>query len=364
MNTLKTLTAWFLTAATALASTVSPAIDNSAYSHDADNGARNPQWMSSLPDSRKFSELSVPGTHDTMALYGGDYAQAQSMSLAKQLDAGIRALDIRCRHYENTFQIYHGFVYQFASFETVLDAVQQFLNQNPRETVYMYIQSETTDITPAKGNTRSFAETFDDYKSRYPGLFWEYTGENPTLGETRGKVVVIQNFYHSPAVGLDYDRFVKRDNDWKVSTNWKLYDKWTSVKSQLQLAATASTDTVFSIGLNGAEIAFPYFVASGHSSPGTNAPQLMTGLTTPGWKDWYPDFPRVNCVLGICSIAFLGTNQLTNLWLLTQRMTVDLLNMDPRNKDRERIPYPRVGLIWADFPGRSLIENIIALNRR
>lgn len=49
---------------------------------------------------------------------------------------------------------------------------------------------------------------------------------------------------------------------------------------------------------------FPYFVASGKSSPQNGAPRLATGLTTPGFKKYYPDFPRVACFIGICTIAF------------------------------------------------------------
>lgn len=30
----------------------------------------------------------------------------------------------------------------------------------------------------------------------------------------------------------------------------------------------------------------------------------------------YPDFPRLECFLGACSIYFLGTNQLTAQWLV------------------------------------------------
>lgn len=47
---------------------------------------------------------------------------------------------------------------------------------------------------------------------------------------------------------------------------------------------------------------FPYFVASGKSSPNGN--RLATGLTTPGFSNRYTDFPRVACFIGICTIAF------------------------------------------------------------
>ena len=90
---------------------------------------------------------------------------------------------------------------------------------------------------------------------------------------------------------------------------------------------------------------FPYFVASGQSSPQTNAPRLLTGLTTPGWKDKWPDFPRVGCFLGICSIAFEGTN---------------ILSAERIGKGKDYSRY--VGMILSDFPGKDLIDNVININ--
>jgi len=53
----------------------------------------DPDWMGDLEDSVKVSNLSVPGTRETMAKYGGDAVECQSMTLSQQLASGIRALD-------------------------------------------------------------------------------------------------------------------------------------------------------------------------------------------------------------------------------------------------------------------------------
>ncbi|MEM5603582.1 hypothetical protein AAHB61_31015 [Bacillus cereus] len=39
------------------------------YAYEADIGYQNPKWMSVLKDDVKTSELSIPGTHGSMALY-------------------------------------------------------------------------------------------------------------------------------------------------------------------------------------------------------------------------------------------------------------------------------------------------------
>ena len=112
------------------------------------------------------------------------------------------------------------------------------------------------------------------------------------------------------------------------------------MKNQLNAAMNGDKNDIYINFLSGSGGSFPYFVASGKSSPEDNAPLLLTGLTTPGWKKKYPDFPRVSCALGICSIAFLGTNILTS----------------------ERLTSKRVGIIMADFPGKGLINDVIKCN--
>lgn len=213
MNTVKLLTAALITTSTLLGSPISHAGSNAGYSHDSSVGAYNPGWMSMLPDSRRFSELTIPATHDSMSFHGGDIGQTQSMSLTQQLQSGIRYLDIRCRHMNNTFKIYHGIQYQYADFRDVLSAAKAFLQVNTRETIYIMVASETTDVTPEVGNTRTFTETFAAYQSEFPGLFWGYSNGNPTLGETRGKVVLIQG-WSGAQYGIYRSTFDINKDDW------------------------------------------------------------------------------------------------------------------------------------------------------
>ena len=69
-------------------------------------------WMEKLPGSKKLSEFNIPGTHNTMAYsYSGiqaGWVNCQSLDLKKQLEVGIRFLDIRCRHVKDRFEIHHA----------------------------------------------------------------------------------------------------------------------------------------------------------------------------------------------------------------------------------------------------------------
>src|SRR5262249_24793993 len=89
---------------------------------------------------------------------GGDSTQTQEdygnngATLAAQLNAGIRAIDIRVHVTDiahNLFSIYHGDVYQYASFGDVLRVLGDFLAAHPTETVLMRGKAECTGVFPS-----------------------------------------------------------------------------------------------------------------------------------------------------------------------------------------------------------------------
>jgi Phosphatidylinositol-specific phospholipase C, X domain len=179
--------------------------------------ASNPDWMAGLPDTTSLAALSIPGTHETMSIHGGALTQTQEDfgdsggTLAAQLTAGIRMIDIRARvNAGNTFTIHHGATYQNANFDDVLDRLAAFLGAHPRETVVLRLKQECTgelgSCTDASGQ-QSFPDIFDAYATKRPNLFWQpsvtrATGApTPTLGAVRGKVVLaVLNGPHGGAV--------------------------------------------------------------------------------------------------------------------------------------------------------------------
>lgn len=333
---------------------------HSAYSHDDSPGTANPDWMGTLSDSLLITELSIPGTHDTLSFLGGDAVQCQSLSLSEQLQSGIRALDIRCRHVNDTFHIYHGGVPQGATFgEDVVEVCMNFLAAHPTETIFMRIKEESD----ADGCTRSFDETLRAYWSTYGGsqTFWQPSNEIPTLEKVRGKIIILQDFDSSVTgqwFGPRWDTFNIQD-DYDFSSNWYLATKWEEVKNQFANAVgDYPYDTIYVNFLTGSGLSFPYFVASGHSSHGTCAPRLATGKVSSccgslydcpdcyPWLDcvWLP-WPANPCEVGgdVCTVAFEGIEILSYGYL-------------------HAIGRNRVGLIMMDFPGPGLIDTIIGLN--
>ncbi|XP_056154768.1 1-phosphatidylinositol phosphodiesterase [Lampris incognitus] len=214
----------------------------------------NPSWMAGVPDSWPLSEVTLPGTHNTMALYGGALAECQSWSLASQLLAGVRFLDIRVRRVKGNLTIHHGVSYQRAHFGHVLEGVANFLSEHPSETVLMRLKEE-------------FSETFDIYGAvvsyihRYAhwGLLWQ-SRLTPTMGEARGKLIILQDF-PGPDLGMRYGSLDIAD-DWKVPTLLHVEEKWQSVHEHLEAAAAGNKAQIFLTYASGAGIfAYPNAIA-------------------------------------------------------------------------------------------------------
>lgn len=149
------------------------------------------QWMGLLSGNLSLAQLTIPGTHDSGARYEpvSGTAKCQNLTIDEQLIAGVRFLDIRCRHINNSFTIHHGQIYQNLNFDDVLTAVIGFLTAYPTESVLMSIKEEYTP----ENNTRSFEQTFDAYVQQNSGR-WYLKDTVPTLSQARGKIVLLRRF--------------------------------------------------------------------------------------------------------------------------------------------------------------------------
>lgn len=213
-------------------------------------------WMAALPDDRRLSELTLPGTHDTGARFGGPLAECQSWSIPDQLAAGIRYLDIRCRQRADRFPIHHGMAYQHQDFADVLAACSDFLQAHPRECLVMRIKEEYTP----EGNRRPFAETFSEYRRTSP-VRWYTEPEVPRLGAVRGRIVLVTE--HSRTLGGIPWASVSLQDDYQVPTLAAIEAKWEKVRAKLEEARGGSFETLYvnhcsGTGLGGS---FPFVVA-------------------------------------------------------------------------------------------------------
>ncbi|MET7616896.1 phosphatidylinositol-specific phospholipase C [Streptomyces sp. NPDC005408] len=174
-------------------------------------------WMAGSADSTALARLTIPGTHDSGARFGGLWSQCQNTTIADQLNSGIRFLDVRCRVTGDSFAIHHGASYQNLMFGDVLIACRDFLNAHPSETVLMRVKQEYSEDSDA--TFRRVFDTYLDAKGWRP-LFRIGDGL-PSLGEARGKVVLIADNGGLPGVKLWDSAVFDIQDDWNAAPNAK-----------------------------------------------------------------------------------------------------------------------------------------------
>ena len=108
--------------------------------------------MTGLNGDLYLSQLSIPGTHDSVSTseYGNfchhwNYCACQDRKIDEQLDAGIRFFDIRLRHKKDTFDIHHGIFYLNRNIDQVMADFAAFLKKNPKEVIIMSYQKAQSE---------------------------------------------------------------------------------------------------------------------------------------------------------------------------------------------------------------------------
>lgn len=163
-------------------------------------------WMAQLPDEKLLSELVIPGTHDSATQYVqlGFFSKCQALGIAQQLEAGFRYLDIRldAEPEQGNFLLTHGFAKcRTGAFsgnlmlDRVLDDCYRFLSAHPTETVIFAVKQEHGDESVSE------FETLLDAMIRENEQYWLLTDTVPTLGQARGKLVLLRRYEDEAGLG-------------------------------------------------------------------------------------------------------------------------------------------------------------------
>ena len=208
-------------------------------------------WMTPLDGALRLSQLTIPGTHNAGARFEplSGTAKCQNLTVREQLDAGVRLMDIRCRHINDAFSIHHGQVYQKISFTDVLNDTFGFLAANPGETVIMSINQ----TYKAENNTRSFEATFDSYVAQNPKK-WQLSASIPTLNEARGKIVLLRRFSAKGLPkGIDASKW-PNNTTFSIGKTLRIQDryvvsdnnaKWDSIDKLIKEAKAGDPDKLY-----------------------------------------------------------------------------------------------------------------------
>lgn len=158
-------------------------------------------WMSEVSDDTLIRKMTIPGTHDTCAqhdfIFLSSTAAAQDLNLVQLLNAGVRQIDIRMYNNGKDITIHHGITYQFKNYNEVLKTCYDFLEKNPTETILFFImaeyKSEDSDILDG---------VMEGINKNPEKWIIEPSAENLTLGECRGKLVLVKRFTGLDGTGI------------------------------------------------------------------------------------------------------------------------------------------------------------------
>ncbi|WP_418957851.1 phosphatidylinositol-specific phospholipase C [Streptomyces tritici] len=185
-------------------------------------------WMAGHGDPTPLQRLTIPGTHDSGARFGGWWSECQNTTIAQQLASGIRFLDIRCRVTGGSFAIHHGASYQNMMFGDVLVACRDFLAAHPSETVLMRVKQEYSTDSDA-----TFGAIFTDYLDRRGWRPLFRIGDTlPLLGQARGKVVLIADNGGLPGLKWWDGAALALQDDWNALPN----DKYPKIEAHFRKA--------------------------------------------------------------------------------------------------------------------------------
>ncbi|MBQ2828344.1 MAG: phosphatidylinositol-specific phospholipase C domain-containing protein [Clostridia bacterium] len=148
-------------------------------------------WMKNIGDDVSLKDINIPGTHDSSTKYCqfSLFASCQKKSIAEQLSMGVRAFDIRvdgmtlvhsfCKCKESSFG-------KKLTLDKVIGDMFSFLTENPTETIVMLFKMDK-----GEDSGKCFSMLYENFIVNNPEK-WYLENEIPTLGEVRGKIVLVR----------------------------------------------------------------------------------------------------------------------------------------------------------------------------
>ena len=273
----------------------------------------------------------LPSAYETQQNEG-----ISAQTLTAQLNAGIRAIDIRVRivNAGTAFAIHHTDVYEDANFDDVLTKAQAFLAANPTESILMSLHGECDGDTTEGGigfstpghcaddpsnATEAMREAiFQSYVGRYPGLFYapSVTGTStaamPALGQVRGHIVLTT--FTGPLGGVypGYGLTQLTTGNWGqyVENNWTQCDlasKWSLAQANIDHASADPSDMYTTyLSANCAPFgADPADMAGGYGG-GTGENQQLLSYLTAGSASHsgvvlmdFPGYALINAIISL-----------------------------------------------------------------
>eukprot|EP01084_Bolivina_argentea_P091877 165362_1 len=120
------------------------------------------RWMGQLPPATRINEINIPGTHESMAVTGGNFAKCVDYTILEQLYMGYRFFDIRVKYkYSSGLSIFHGMFHDMGlTWKNLHNDMKVFLTAYPSECVILKVKQ-------VSGLEETFAHKFSSRITKY-----------------------------------------------------------------------------------------------------------------------------------------------------------------------------------------------------
>lgn len=237
----------FTLAKTALAAITAAVFSLSASAWTGDS------WMSQLPDNLYVSQVSIPGTHDSATKDLSEqkyYSQCQTASLTEQLNAGVRAFDLRPgMNNDKEIQLYHGSSKINMTFKEAMQLFCGWLETHKTEflIIHLYEGGEDPGTITNKNRKKGNAITNDEWTSNVfnDANITKYCKDfkrDLTVKDMRGYMFFIKRYglqLEQQYAPVTYE-WCGEDN-WTEQTNGKLETPYASASALFHVQDLANT---------------------------------------------------------------------------------------------------------------------------
>ncbi|MFE9557957.1 phosphatidylinositol-specific phospholipase C [Streptomyces sp. NPDC006692] len=256
-------------------------LPNAAHAAARPGASADPaNWMGALPDARSLLRLTIPGTHDSCCTdpgNGTEWSHTQNWGLPQQLQEGVRFFDIRANglegHLNDAFGIYHAAYYQGMTFGDVLTQSAAFLDSHPGEVLLMRLKKENGTNNDVGANFKNVLNVYLDQKGWRSRFL--LTDRVPTLGEARGKIVLIAQFDNEWPIL----QWPGGDNDFLSNQYIRLQDVYQGLSwpSKKTAKVTQQFDNAYN-DQDSAQLYINFTSYAGGGWPKVNADAIMPGV--------------------------------------------------------------------------------------
>ena len=175
---------------------------------DTEGLPQDASWMGTLPDSLRLNEITIPGTHASASQFTAlpFFTRCQASGIGEQLAMGFRLLDVSLAVVGETngMKLCSGSASCTVSalpnaealgLDAVLEECYAFLAEHPTETILFSVTRQSGEATAAE-----FEAVLYSHILQHAGS-WLLTDTVPTLGEARGKLVLLRGYEDEARLG-------------------------------------------------------------------------------------------------------------------------------------------------------------------